>query len=337
MHLSHNAWQTGSMAAMQAQLQRYLTKDSAERGVNLPPTMTQAHQRYLTKPGEPDVRSFEWYFLFRICHSDLLTVRAHPERTPLSADVVNGVAYSPDGKQFASVSRDGTVRIWSATTGELLLSMEGGAPNLWTVAFSPDGKRIASGSKVWDAATGKEEIALDASARIFAFSPDGRRFAGESGQGAERSVRAWDTSTGQELTAYKGIQYVLKAEYSPDGKRLAATGGQRGRGQGVHAKVWDAETGDELPSPKGQVRIITFSHDGKRLAGVVWDDRPLKIWDAATGQEILSLTGPDGIGSVIFSPDGNRLAAAGGDKTIHIFDTLSGQRLVILKGHAERG
>jgi WD40 repeat protein len=46
------------------------------------------------------------------------------------------------------------------------------------VAFSPDGKRLASGSKVWDAQTGKELLALQGGGggSLF-FSPDGKRLA----------------------------------------------------------------------------------------------------------------------------------------------------------------
>jgi hypothetical protein len=63
-------------------------------------------------------RGWEWQYLKRLCHADLLTLNGH-------ADAVNGVAYSPDGTRLASASSDGTARIWDAITGQQLLTLPG--------------------------------------------------------------------------------------------------------------------------------------------------------------------------------------------------------------------
>ena len=72
-----------------------------------------------------------------------------------------GVAYSPDGRTLASASRDHTVKLWDAATGQVVRTLRGHAEPVHGVAFSPDGRRIASASfdrtiKLWDAATGQE-------------------------------------------------------------------------------------------------------------------------------------------------------------------------------------
>jgi WD40 repeat protein len=48
-----------------------------------------------------------WDYLYRLCHSDLLTLKGHTEW-------VTSVTFSPDGKRLAS-DADGTVKIYDAT------------------------------------------------------------------------------------------------------------------------------------------------------------------------------------------------------------------------------
>jgi WD40 repeat protein len=92
------------------------------------------------------------------------------------------MAFSPDGKQVVSGSRDKTVRLWDATTGAALQTLEGYSDLVNSVAFSPDSKQVVSGSynktvRLWDATTGAALQTLkgqSSAASSVAFSLDGK-------------------------------------------------------------------------------------------------------------------------------------------------------------------
>ena len=62
-------------------------------------------------------------------------------------DAVNAVDWNPTNNQFASVSLDGSLRIWDSGTGQLLITIPSAANPLFAVAYSPEGKKIAYGGE----------------------------------------------------------------------------------------------------------------------------------------------------------------------------------------------
>ncbi|MEJ7638654.1 MAG: hypothetical protein WKF75_11925 [Singulisphaera sp.] len=62
----------------------------------------------------------------------------------------------------------------------------------------------------------------------------------------------------------------------------------------------------------------------------------IRVWDAATGRELHGFRGHNGhtVWSVAFSPDGERLASAGGDGAVTIWDVAAGREALTLRGHA---
>jgi len=51
------------------------------------------------------------------------------------------IAFSPDGQTIASGSFDSSVKLWDATTGQCLNTLQG-TGGVWSVAFSPDGQML---------------------------------------------------------------------------------------------------------------------------------------------------------------------------------------------------
>jgi WD40 repeat protein len=112
--------------------------------------------------------------------------------------------YSPDGTSIASGSIDNTVKVWEASTGELLRSLEGHSGWVFSVVYSPDGRSIASGSddktvKVWEASTGELLRSLEGhSDKVLSvvYSPDGMSIASGSADG---TIKIWNAATGECL------------------------------------------------------------------------------------------------------------------------------------------
>jgi WD40 repeat protein len=108
-------------------------------------------------------------------------------------------------------------------------------------------------------------------------------------------------------------------------------------------KVWDAVSGKEVltfhwpTSTYPEKASGAFSPDGKLMAltGLTGQEikGEVKVVDAATGKEVITFKGhKEPVYGIAFSPDGKRIASAGGDPKIRIWDSTSGEELLALTG-----
>jgi WD40 repeat protein len=201
--------------------------------------------------------------------------------------------------------------------------------------YSPDGKHLFYEGRFpnhdnplalyqWDIAAGREKrlltVGLEAPAAVC--SPDGKAlfWLGET-------IRAWDIAKGQEQRSAEGADdYVLTADFTPDGKSLLVL-------RGDHSlRLWDIARRTYVPSFTARdVEFYRFSPDRRSLR-TVGSDESLSERDLTSGRILRRYDGPPD-SKRIWAPDGRVFATIDEHRRIHLWDALRGEETHRLEGH----
>ncbi|HEY7157781.1 MAG TPA: hypothetical protein VH575_27740, partial [Gemmataceae bacterium] len=129
--------------------------------------------------------------------------------------------------------------------------------------------------------------------------------------------------------------------WSPDGKRFAHSTYLQ-----TTIRVWDPSTRETVRTLEGHgqpLRSLAWSADGKRLASV-GDDGSVKVWDVSSGKKVFDFpyyvkpeanrtqVRPNASATLSWCRDGKRLAVAGEDEEIKVWDVDARKEVVTLQG-----
>ncbi|KAL5522045.1 hypothetical protein ACEPAF_1901 [Sanghuangporus sanghuang] len=218
------------------------------------------------------------------------------------------VAISPDGASIAAGYRDGPLKVWAMTTGQLIIQV-GPFGGSWTgvtsLEFSPDGNRLASGHKdgniiIWNTESWK--VTSELSTRYkdpivsIRFSPDGTQVASASEEG-DNSIE-WNTEQGR----------VISRPYEVHGRsrRLVFTGSglyvvssdnssqipiHELNAYGIHSTCNPLR----FPGTLSRFSPSVYSHDGSRVVTCSRED-VVRVWDMS---DLLSISREDSTNSTL--------------------------------------
>jgi RNA polymerase sigma factor (sigma-70 family) len=265
----------------------------------------------------------------------------HPAGGFLQQRGVLALSFSPDGKLLAiAASGEKTFRIWDTVAGKELPAFSGDPGEINTLIFFRDGKTLVSGAQngmlhLWDVA-GRKKIrhflGQQSPVLSLALSRDGKTLA----VGGYRTVRLWDPIDIKELRPFPGHhEGIMRLVFAPDGKTVATAVGNWD--QSVY--LWDAATGKErhrLRAPTGNIDLLMFSRDGKKLtAGAEWEMN-VRLWETATGRELPLLQSPGGALALLAT--GGRVTAGTLDKGGLVWwDAVSGKVTRVAKPQSWSG
>ncbi len=209
---------------------------------------------------------------------DLSTGQELPRMHGLDYWVV-GLAYSADGRSFATATADPLV-IPEAEGGDL------GAMFLQMMLASALKQGPGVHVRIWDAHAAQEArpLPVGKSPSALAFRQDGLLAIGRDG-----AIELWDLAASRrirEVVGHSGAVTCLA--FTPDGTKLVSGAADK------TTRVWDPATGKELcqgPKHGSALTAVVILPDGREAASTAGDETVL-VWDLVSGKERWRVFGP---------------------------------------------
>jgi WD40 repeat protein len=268
--------------------------------------------------------------------SHLAVLRAALRRSRFRALIVPSLGSFQNARLLAGNQQAVTIgsadglAFWSIPDGRRIGALFGQEPSPSRLAVSSDGLRAYTAGDtgcidVWDLSTRKLIATLHGQAvaiNELALSPDGSRLASASDDGA---ARLWSVSELSLVQTFWGhLGKVSSVAFTHDGERLVTAG------EDQQIILWEVSSGRKLRSlssdkKKEAVKQLAVSPTGGILAGVQDD---VTLWDPVSQKLIGHVAHTNRVTGVVFNGDGRRMASAGFDGAIRVWEADTKDQLL---------
>jgi len=283
--------------------------------------------RQRPRPGIPDLRGWEWRYLWGQCRSDALFSLCQLSNS------VESLAISSDGRfLIAGEQEQGGATVWDLRTRKQLVRLGAGEQRV-QVAFSPAQALAACASqgahtnrvRLWNAATRRVmgEFGIGALCVGLRFSADGQTLLTATAA-PENQLTLWRVQDGTRLggcnaeqgTSSIGTPFAASSDLrvafyrNNDGRIVCAVDLASGK------QLWSSHVTDE------GITSLAFSQESQLLAvgcGIL--DSAIRLLDSQTGRELGKLEGHRSyVIGLAFSSDGKTLYSGSADQTIRLWE-----------------
>ena len=280
-------------------------------------------QRLITKLNDPELQKSGLYPKADVAHRDM----------------VNALAFSPDGHWLASGDYR-VAKLWHREIVDQRTDYKDASLKRTTaIAASLKGDLYFTGHEdgsgaLWNAASGQlktQWVAHGHAIQKAAFSPDGQKILTSSGSSR---LGVWNTADASSILWIVTSDALQAAAWHPDSERVLTAGEDR------VIRLWQPPIAPQtnatvLKEMKGHTARITALEIAKSEAPLLisgsWDGTA-RIWNIEKGEMLRQADFGAPISSLAISQDGSRFAAIGSNALAKIWRVADAQKVLELTG-----
>jgi WD40 repeat protein len=245
---------------------------------------------------------------------------------------IRAIAYASDGSALFIAGEEGTATAINPVDGAKKFAASHGSP-INALALSPDGKLLATAGRdqrirLWNTADGSPAATptlagLATEITAINFSPDGRYLLA----GGANEAGVFDLATAslwQRFAEHEGPIRAIATQATTADAVLTASADKT-------IRAWSILAQKRLAGHTGRATCVETLPGGTHIVSG-GDDGTVRQWDLATGGEVRKFEHGAPVTAIAVRGDGQRLASAGANSVVRLWQTSDARQLAEIKG-----